>query len=151
MWYCGRLLTFQRSMLPPSSFRVKVETAWTSETLRCHNPEGLDLKYRRHESLAYSSLDWKLQIFCIITHWLYTFKNLALKEGELSISRSVHFTPGKMATCTLWKRDWVDPSGGLDMMVIRRNPTPNRNWTSITQLLASHSTVWAHPVGSHSL
>jgi hypothetical protein len=48
---CGRIATFQRTMLPPSSGPLKIEVAGTSKTLsyhettRRHNPLGLDLKY----------------------------------------------------------------------------------------------------------
>jgi hypothetical protein len=45
MWCCGRIPTFQSSMLPPSSGS---RVSYHSST-QCHNPEELDMKCHCHE------------------------------------------------------------------------------------------------------
>jgi len=52
---------------------------------------------------------------------------LALVGSECSGSRLGRFTPIEKAPGPLWIGDWVGPSAGLDAVVRRKIPSPDRD------------------------
>jgi hypothetical protein len=56
---------------------------------------------------------------------IHIFLTLALVEGEWSVSRHSHFTPGERAPGTHWIGGWVDPRAGLDDVEKILDPTGN--------------------------
>jgi hypothetical protein len=68
---------------------------------------------------------------CISPHTLTS----ALDGGEWSASRPGSFTPKARAPFTHWIGGWVGPRSGLDAVVRRKIPSPNRESNSRTPIV----------------
>jgi hypothetical protein len=82
---------FQRTMLPPSSITLKMEAAWSSETVsyhittQCHNPEDHDTNLHPQHHMPSQDLFTVNQVFFTI----YRFK-FTMHEGNIQITTSWH-------------------------------------------------------------